>query len=199
MPVVKTFMLIFLIMLFCSALQAQSWETHLNLREVDNLVNNRSLSLLLKKKTGENTYFRLGLNGYFNSTSTTNTIGNTAAFSIGLSPGIEKRIALSEKLFLLKGVDFIYQTGATLQYPRTATDFSYQLHSNAFGLSPFIGLHYVISPHFAFLMEIHLEVVGTWNKGTYKNQTSLPDRTDKLTSWDINFLPFKYLTIAYTF
>lgn len=185
-------------------LKAQSWEAHLNIRGINGLLNGESGSFLIKTKIGERTYARLGLQGYRITRKQSGPLGNNiliTRFVLGLRPGLEKRTVISDRLFLLRGADFIYDYSGSDNIPPATNQYTEKQRAHNVGLSPFVGLHYTINSYFGILAETHLDAYAQFIRNRINNDvgSSQPNRIETRTDTLIEFQPFQNLTVCFTF
>ncbi len=185
--------------------QSPSWEAHLNLRGITTLLNGEAGgSILLKTKLSNQTYARLGLSGYHLTNKQTGSLGNNILirrFVVGFRPGLEKRTALTNKLFLLRGIDLVCELSGYDNFPPNIYDYSLSNRANSIGLSPFIGLHYQVNSYIGVLVETHLDAFAQFITEEIRNDTSSPysNRVQKRTDTLIQFQPFQYITVCLSF
>lgn len=158
----------------------------------------------MKRKIGETSYVRIGLEGYHLTRQQTGTLGNhilVTRFVLQTRPGIEKRTAINEKVYFVRGADLIYRLSGSDNIPPNNNQYTEKQRNNDIGLSPFVGVHYTINSHFGILAEAHLDAFAQFIHSKIKNDfgTPQPNRSEKRVDTLIEFQPFQNFTICLTF
>lgn len=184
---------------------AQNWEMHLNLRGIEGLIKRNSGSVLMKRKLGEKTYARLGLEGFLDTKSQTAKFGSNIVlernFIMQFRPGIERRNQLTDKISFLWGTELYYARSGNDVVPPVVEQYSFRQRVNYVGASPFVGLHYNINKNIAILGETHLLGIGQFMRSTIKNELSstYPNRIETRRDYYVRLRPFQYLTLCFIF
>ncbi len=184
--------------------ETKSWEVHLNLRGINGLLNGENGSFLVKKRISEDTYARLGLQGYRLTRKQTGVLGNNILikqFVLQIRPGLESRTAINGKFYFLYGADLIYTYSGTDSIPPVTNQYTEKQRNHDIGLSPFVGIHYTINSHFGILAEAHLDAFAQFIRNEINNDagSSQPNRTETRTDTLIEFQPFQNITVCFTF
>jgi hypothetical protein len=184
--------------------ESHTWETHLNLRGISGLINGESAGFLLKRRIGEKTFARLGLQGYELSRQQTGVLGNhivTRRFLVQTRPGIEWRTTINDKFYFLRGADLIYGYSGSDNIPPTADQYTERQRATDLGLSPFLGIHYTVNAHFGILAEAHINAFSQFIKNRIDNDinSTYPNRIETRTDTLIEFQPFQNITVCFTF
>lgn len=184
--------------------EPRNWEVHLNLRGISKLFNAEGASFLLKRRIGENTFARLGLQGYRLSRQQTGALGNhivTRRFLVQTRPGIEWRTVINDKFYFLRGADLIYNYSGSDNIPPTMDQYTERQRATDLRLSPFVGIHYTINTHFGILAEAHVNAFSQFIKNRIDNDinSTYPNRIETRTDTLIEFQPFQNITVCFTF
>ncbi|GAB3570453.1 hypothetical protein GCM10027578_26850 [Spirosoma luteolum] len=168
------------------------------------ILNGESGSFIIKRRTGEKTYFRLGISGYLITRKQTGSLGNNILikkFTIRNRPGLERRTNINDKFYFLRGADLIYDYSGSDNLPPNTNQYTEKQRDHYLGLSPFLGIHYTINKHFGIMWESHVDAYAHFIKNRINNDfgSSFPDRVETRVDKTVEFLPFQYITICFTF
>ena len=184
--------------------EAKSWEAHLNFKGITGLLAGENGSFLVKKRIGDQTYARLGLQGYLITRQQKGALGNHVLikkFLVQTRPGLEKRTAINDKIYFLRGADLIYAHSGSDNIPPDKNQYTEKQRNHDIGISPFVGIHYKINSHFGILAEAHVDAFAEFIHSTINNDVDspYPNRIEKRTDTMIEFQPFQNITICLTF